>query len=51
MRDHKNWIGYMPGGTGPVEMRKGKRVVYAGDPNVVFLGRSHWWLVHLTGRE
>lgn len=43
VRDKKNWVGHYPDGSGSVEMRKGKNV--SEDPNIVYIGMCHWWLL------
>ena len=45
IRNKKNWIGYYPDGSGVVEMRKGR--IATEDPNDTYVGRCHWWLLHL----
>lgn len=44
VRNKKNWMGYYPDSSGSVEMRKGK--IVPEDPNDIYLGRCHWWLLH-----
>ena len=52
IRDDKNWIGYYPDGSGPVEMQKGKIVnlhpINLPDGSeIVYVGKYHWWMLHL----
>ena len=42
--DKKNWIGYYPDGSGAAKMRKGR--IVTDDPNDIYVGRCHWWLLH-----
>ncbi|MFC1764084.1 hypothetical protein ACFL6U_18670 [Planctomycetota bacterium] len=52
VRNKKNWIGYFPGGSGPVQMLKGTRVRYTNDPdNIVYVDDLRWWLLHYTSKE
>lgn len=44
VRDKKNWVGSYYDGSGTVEMRKGR--IVTDDPNITYVGRSHWWLLH-----
>ena len=44
VRDRKNWIGYYLDGSGAVKMRKGR--IVTDDPNDIYVGRCHWWLLH-----
>lgn len=44
VRDKKNWSGYYPDGSDTVKMCKGK--IATVDPNEIYVGRYHWWLLH-----
>lgn len=44
VRDKKNWVGSYYDGLGTVEMRKGR--IVSDDPNFIYVGRLHWWLLH-----
>ncbi len=46
IRNKKNWVGYYPDGSGPVEMRKGKEVADDNYPDEIYIGKYHWWLLH-----
>lgn len=43
VRNRKNWIGHYPDGSGTVGMHKGK--IVTGDPNDIYVGCCHWWLL------